>query len=78
MKSFQITIDIHANRINNPFRMKVTRDVGVDDDRNLDGIMDIPIGKLILGSTYAPHVGSISDVSKYDYTAPADMCSNHE
>lgn len=78
MKSFQITIDIHANRINNPFNVKVTRDIGVDDDRNLDGIMDIPIGKLILGPAYAPHVGDITDASKYDYTAPADMCTNHE
>ena len=73
MKSYQITIDIHAIR----FDVKVTRNVEVDDDRNLDGIMDIPIGKLILGPAYAPHVGDITDVSKYDYTAPADMCSNH-
>ena len=77
MKSFQITIDIHATRIGNSFDMKVTRNIDVDNDRNLDEIMDIPIGRLILGSAYAPHVGDISDVSKYDYTAPADMCSNH-
>jgi len=77
MKSFQITINIHATRIDNPFDMKVTKNIDVTNDHNLDEIMDIPIGKLILGSAYAPHVGSISDVSKYDYTAPADMCSNH-
>jgi hypothetical protein len=77
MKGFQITIDIHATRIDNPFDMKVTKNIDVTNDHNLDEIMDIPIGKLILGSAYAPHVGSISDVSKYDYTAPADMCSNH-
>jgi len=78
MKGFQITIDIHATRIDNPFDMKVTRNIDVDNDLNLDEIMDIPIGKLILGSAYTPqHAGDITDVSKYDYTAPADMFSNH-
>jgi hypothetical protein len=56
MKGFQITIDIHATRIDNPFDMKVTREIGVDDDRNLDEIMDIPIGKLILGSAYGERI----------------------
>lgn len=65
MKGFNITIDIHATRIDNSFDMKVTREIDVDNDRNLDEIMDIPIGKLILGSTYAPHVSDITDVSKY-------------
>lgn len=64
MKSFQITIDIHANRIDNPYDLKVTRNIGVDDDRNLDEIMDIPIGKIILGPAYAPHVTNITDASK--------------
>lgn len=78
MKGFQITIDIHATRIDNPFDMKVTKNIDVDNDRNLDEIMDIPIGKLILGSAYSPHITDITDVSKYDYTAPADMCSNRK
>lgn len=63
MKSFQVTIDIRATRINNPFDMKVTRNIDVDNDRNLDEIMDIPIGKLILGSAYAPRVSDMADVS---------------
>ena len=66
MKSFQITIDIYATRIDNPFDMKVTRNIDVDDDRKLDEIIDIPIGKLILGSAYAPHVSDIMDMSKYN------------
>jgi hypothetical protein len=46
--------------------MKVTRDVGVDDDRNLDGIMDIPIGKLILGPAYEPKVDdNVPEVELY-------------
>lgn len=64
MKSFQITLDIHANRIDNPYDVNVTRNIEVDDDRNLDGILDIPIGKLILGPAYAPHVTDITDASK--------------
>jgi hypothetical protein len=60
MKSFQITIDIRATRINNPFDMKVTRNIDVDDDRNLDEIMDIPIGKLILGSAYEERISKNS------------------
>ena len=65
MKGFQITVNIHASRIDNPFDMKVTRNIDVDDDRNLDEIMNIPIGKLILGSAYKPTVSdnNISPVS---------------
>ena len=77
MRSFRIIIDVHSNQTENPFDMTVTRNIDVDNDRTLDEIMDIPIGKLILGSAYAPHVSDITDASKYDYTAPADMCSNH-
>jgi hypothetical protein len=36
--------------------MKVTREIGVDNDQNLDEIMDIPIGKLILGSAYGERI----------------------
>lgn len=68
MKGFQITIDIHATRIDNPFDMKVTRNINVDNDLNLDEIMDIPIGKFILGSAYKPTV--------FDNNIPTvDLCS---
>lgn len=63
MRSFKITLDIYASRIGNSFGMKVTRNIDVDNDQNLDEIMDIPIGKLILGSSYAPRVSDIADVS---------------
>lgn len=75
MRSFHITIDICASRIGNSFDMKVTRNIDVENDRNLDEIMDIPIGKLILGSAYTPHVADIADVST-EKTPDGDNSNN--
>lgn len=54
MKAFTIDIDIYATRFNNPYHVKASTTIDVDDDTKLDEIMDIPIGQLILGSAYKP------------------------
>lgn len=36
MRSFRIVIDVHSNQTENPFDMTVTRNIDVDNDRNLD------------------------------------------
>ena len=48
-----------------PLGLTIRLNIDVDDDRNLDEIMNIPIGKLILGSAYKPTVSdnNISPVS---------------
>ena len=55
MASFIVDISIMTSRIiGNEYNLKVRRVIDVDNDTNLDEILDIPIGKLILGSGYQP------------------------
>lgn len=54
MKAFHIDVHVYATAFGNPYNIKASTRVDVDDDTRLDEIMDIPLGKLILGSAYAP------------------------
>lgn len=54
MKAFNIKIKIYATRIGNPYSLEVSKTIDVDNDRKLDEILDIPIGRLILGDSYKP------------------------
>jgi hypothetical protein len=56
MKGFTISVDISATRFGNPYHLKASTTINVDDDTKLDEIMDVPIGQLILGSAYKPKV----------------------
>ena len=66
MKAFNIKVKIYAVRIGNDFSLEVDRVIDVDNDTNLDEILDVPLGKLILGSAYKPsQEESDSEHSRY-------------
>ena len=52
MRSFSVEINITARRIGNGYSLKSLRVIDVEDDTNIDEIIDVPLGKLILGSAY--------------------------
>ncbi len=54
MKAFHIKVKIYASRIGNHFSLEVDRTIDVNNDTNLNEILDVPLGKLILGSAYKP------------------------
>lgn len=54
MKAFNIKVKIYAIRMGNDFSLEVTRCIDVNDDTNINEILDVPLGKLILGSAYKP------------------------
>ena len=54
MKAFHIDVHVYATAFGNPYNIKASTIVDVDDDTKLDEILDIPIGQLILGSSYKP------------------------
>ena len=54
MKAFHINVKIYASRIGNDFALEVSRVIDVNNDTNLNEILDVPLGKLILGSAYKP------------------------
>lgn len=65
MKAFNIHVKIYASRIGNDFSLEVTRRIDVNNDTNIDEILDVPLGKLILGSAYKPKV-SDDDIPTVD------------
>ena len=54
MNSFVVEINITSTRIGNDYSVKSRRVIDVDNDRNIDELLDVPIGSLILGSVYKP------------------------
>ena len=54
MRAFIVEISITAVRVGNDYSIKSRRVIDVDDDRNIDELLDVPLGKLILGSSYRP------------------------
>ena len=54
MKAFAVEMHIYATRLGNDYDIKSRRVIDVDNDRNIDELLDVPIGKLILGSAYKP------------------------
>ena len=54
MKAFNIHVKIYASRIGNDYCIDVSRVIDVNDDTNLNEILAVPLGKLILGSAYKP------------------------
>lgn len=56
MKAFHINVKIYASRIGNDFSLEVSNVIDVNNDTNLNEILDVPLGKLILGSAYKPKV----------------------
>lgn len=86
MKGFNISVEIYATRFGNPYHVKATTTIDVDDDTKLDEILDVPIGQLILGSAYKPkastdNMPTLSDVQSHKLfidaasnTLPVDLC----
>lgn len=71
-EGFNISVEIYATRFGNPYHVKATTTINVDDDTKLDEIMDIPIGHLILGSVYKPKVSD--NIDAVSNTPPVDLC----
>lgn len=67
MGAFSINVEISTIGFDNPYHVKASTNIDVDDDTKLDEIMDVPIGKLILGSAYKP-------TAHDDNTPTVDLC----
>jgi hypothetical protein len=74
--TFNITLDIKTGTFGSHHDLKTSTEIDVQNDRNFDEILDIPIGRLILGTSYKSKEDSNNNQGNTDTNNYCEFCKD--